>query len=43
VRFEQIEKLKAVVQKELNRLTNEVIASLTVWQFILEGLSVAGL
>jgi len=43
LRFEQIEKLRAAVQKELNKLTNEVIASLTEWQFILEALSVAGL
>ena len=41
LRFEHIEELKAAVQKELNKLTNEVIASLTGWQFILEALSVA--
>ena len=41
LRFEQIEELRAAVQKELNKLTNEVIASLTGWQFILEALSVA--
>ena len=34
LRFEQIEDLRAAVQKELNELTNEVIASLTGWQFI---------
>ena len=41
LRFEQIEELRAAVQKELNKLTNEVIASLTGWQFILEAISVA--
>jgi hypothetical protein len=30
-------------QKELNKLTLEVIASLMGWKFILEALSVAGL
>jgi putative transposase len=29
LRFEQIEELRAAVQKELNKLTHEVIASLT--------------
>ena len=43
LRFEQIEELRAAVQKELNKLTNEVIASLTGWQFILEAISVANL
>ncbi len=43
LRFDQIEELRAVVQKELNKLTLEVIASLTRWEFILEALSVAGL
>ena len=43
LRFEHIEELRAVVQKELKKLTLEVIASLTGWQFILETLSVAGL
>jgi transposase len=43
LRFEQIEELRAAVQKELNKLTNEVIASLTGWQFILEAISVAEL
>jgi hypothetical protein len=28
--------LRAAVQNELNNLTNEVIASLTGWQFILD-------
>jgi transposase len=41
LRFEQIEELRAAVQKELNKLTNEVIASLTGWQFILEEIFVA--
>jgi hypothetical protein len=31
------------VQKELNKLTKEVVASLTGWEFILEAISVAGL
>ncbi len=39
--FEQIEELRAAVQKELNKLTKEVIGSLTGWQFILEAISVA--
>jgi hypothetical protein len=43
LRFEQIEELRAAVEKELNKLTNEVIASLTGWQFILEAISVAEL
>jgi putative transposase len=43
LRFEQIEELRAALQKELNKLTNEVIASLTGWQFILEAISVAEL
>jgi len=43
LRFEQIEELRAAVQKELNKLTNEVISSLTGWQFILEAISVAKL
>jgi transposase len=43
LRFEQIEELRAAVQKELKKLTLEVIASLTGWQFILDALSVAGL
>jgi len=33
----------AAVQKELKKLTLEVIASLTGWQFILDAISVAGL
>ena len=43
LRFDQIEELRAAVQKELNKLTLEVIPSLTGWKFILESLSVAGL
>ena len=43
LRFDQIEELRAAVQKELNKLTLEVIASLTGWEFILEALSVAEL
>jgi len=42
-RFEQIEDLRAAVQKELKKLTLEVITSLTGWQFILDAISVAGL
>ena len=41
LRFEQIEELRASVQKELKKLTYEVIASLTGWQFILDAISVA--
>ena len=43
LRFEQIEELRAALQKELGKLTNEVIASLTGWKFILEAISVAKL
>ena len=43
LRFEQIEDLRAAVQKELKKLTLEVLASLTGWQFILDAISVAGL
>jgi hypothetical protein len=43
LRFEQIEELRAALQKELEKLTNEVIASLRGWNFILESLSVAKL
>ncbi|MEG4797695.1 hypothetical protein QUA69_21695 [Microcoleus sp. LAD1_D1] len=41
LRFEPIEELRKAVQKELEKLTLEVIASLTGWQFILEAISVA--
>jgi hypothetical protein len=43
LRFDGIEELRAAVQKELKKLTNEVIASLTGYPFILEELSVAGI
>ena len=43
LRFDQREELREAVQKELNKLTLEVIASLTGWEFILKALSVAGL
>jgi putative transposase len=43
LRFEQIEELRAAVQKELEKLTNEVIASLTGWKFILDAIFVARL
>lgn len=43
LRFEQIEELRAAVQKELEKLTNEVIASLTGYPFILNAIFVAGL
>jgi putative transposase len=43
LRFERIEELRAAVQKELKKLTKEVIASLTGWEFILAAISVAGL
>jgi len=43
LRFDGIEELRAAVQKELKKLTNEVIASLTGYLFILEQLSVAGI
>ena len=43
LRFDKIEELRAAVQKELNKLTLEVIASLTGWKFILEAISVAEL
>jgi putative transposase len=41
LRFDNIEELRGAVQKELKNLTNEIIASLTGWQFILEAISVA--
>ena len=41
LRFEQIEELRAALQKQLEKLTNKVIASLTGWKFILEAISVA--
>ena len=43
LRFEQIEELRESVRKELKKLTKEIIASLTGWEFILDALSVAGL
>jgi transposase len=43
LRFERIEELRAAVQKELKKLTKEVIASLTGWEFILAALSIAKL
>ena len=42
LRFDGIEELRETLQKELKKLTNEVIASLTGYPFILESLSVAG-
>jgi hypothetical protein len=41
LRFDGIEELRKSVQKELKKLTNEVIASLTGYPLILEELSVA--
>jgi hypothetical protein len=35
--------LRAAVQKELKKLTSEIVTSLTGWEFILDALSVAGL
>jgi len=43
LRFDGREELRAAVPKELKKLTNEVIASLTGYPFILEELSVAGI
>jgi transposase len=43
LRFDGREELRGAVQKELKKLTLEVIASLTGWKFILEAISVAGL
>ena len=40
LRFEQIEELREPVRKELKKLTKEIIASLTGWEFILDALSV---
>jgi hypothetical protein len=42
LRFDQIEELRIAVQKELKKLSWEVVASLTGWEFILDALSVAG-
>jgi len=41
--FEQIEELRESVRKELKKLTKEIIASWTGWEFILDALSVAEL
>src|SRR4028119_1180891 len=41
LRFDQIEELRESVRKELKKLTKEIIASLTGWEFILDALSVA--
>jgi len=43
LRFDNLEELRAAVQKELKKLTNEIIASLTGWEFILDAISVARL
>ena len=43
LRVEQIEELRDGWQKELKKLTLEVIASLTGWQFILGAISVANI
>ena len=43
LRFDGIEELREALQKELKKLTNEVIASLTGYPFILHGLSVANI
>ena len=43
LRFYGIEELREALQKELKKLTNEVIASLTGYPFILKGLSVANI
>jgi transposase len=43
LRLEQIEELRESVRKELKKLTKEIIASLTGWEFILDALSVAKL
>jgi transposase len=43
LRFEQIEELRESVRKELKKLTKEIMASLTGWEFILDALSVAEL
>jgi putative transposase len=43
LRFEQIEELRDGLQKDLKKLTLEVIASLTGWQLILEAISVANI
>jgi len=41
LKFDKIEELRAAVPKKLKNLTNEIIASLTGWEFILEAISVA--
>ena len=43
LRFDGIKELREAVQKELEKLTNQVIASLTGYPFILKQLSVAGI
>lgn len=41
--FDNLENLRDAVQKSLGKLSKEIVASLTGWQFILEALSVAGI
>ncbi|MEG4634281.1 transposase [Microcoleus sp. AR_TQ3_B6] len=43
LRCECIQELRESVQKELKNLTNEIIGSLTGWEFILDAISVAEL
>lgn len=41
--FDNLQGLRDSVQRILSQLSNQTIASLTGWQFILEALSVAGI
>ncbi len=41
--FDNLENLRDAVQKSLGKLSKEIVASLTGWQFILDALSVAGI
>ena len=41
--FDSLDELRASLKKILDNLTAEAIASLTGWQFIIDGLSVANI
>ena len=41
--FDNLDELKVAVRQMLNKLTDQVVASVTGWDFILEALSVSGI
>lgn len=41
--FDKLDELKIAVRQILNQLTDQVVASITGWDFILEALSVSGI